>query len=102
MNYPQNETQLGSVLFDHTSLGLKVKPNNNRFSFESLKVNIFDIECPMNIQLQAASMSLTDTTPFYSQNYGERLAVRPKVARSTDGDESSKNIFVDIVKFALV
>uniref|UniRef100_A0A1I7RJH2 Ricin B-type lectin domain-containing protein n=1 Tax=Bursaphelenchus xylophilus TaxID=6326 RepID=A0A1I7RJH2_BURXY len=82
MNYPANSTQLGQIALEESEL--------------DLKINLNDPEDPMKLQLAIGDFSLSDLTPFYSDKYGQRVAIERKIQKSLEKEDK---ITVDVLKF---
>lgn len=83
MNYPANHTKLGLTSFSDVDF--------------DLKINLSDPEDPMRMSLKIAEFSLLDSTPFYSNLYGERLSLKPN-ENQLDAKIKPK-LSIDILKY---
>ncbi|VDK72688.1 unnamed protein product [Litomosoides sigmodontis] len=81
MNYPASKCHLGVIRGEEV--------------FITAQARINDVEVPLEISLSLGNCSLSDSTPFYSQLYNERISLRTKneaVNRtfSSDGEKQRR------------
>ncbi|VDN86606.1 unnamed protein product [Brugia pahangi] len=62
MNYPTNKSQLGVIRAEEVFMIAEARINDN--------------EVPLEISLSLGNCSLSDSTPFYSELYSERVNLR--------------------------
>uniref|UniRef100_A0A915ASC0 Vacuolar protein sorting-associated protein 13D n=5 Tax=Parascaris univalens TaxID=6257 RepID=A0A915ASC0_PARUN len=94
MNYASNKTQLGVLRTMEPSV--------------LVQVMLGDEDEPLRAALSFTSLTVSDTTPFYSTLYGERLVLQPsdnveqsesRKSKDADNSSSQSRIAVDIIKY---